>query len=78
MGPGQRNSVLAASQQFSWGRNLLPLGLIASLMLAASSFAKADEGGVPFWLSGQFGSLAATPRCRDGRSASSPISIPRA
>jgi len=62
MGPGQCNSVLAASHKFSWRRNLLPVGLVASLTFAASNLAKADEGGVPFWLSGQFGSLAAAPQ----------------
>jgi hypothetical protein len=36
--------------------------LAAFLVLAASNFASADEGGLPFWLSGQFGSLAAAPQ----------------
>ena len=29
--------------------------------------AGADEGGISFWLPGEFGSLAAAPRCPDGR-----------
>lgn len=31
------------------------------LALAASGLARADEGGTPFWLSGQFASMAAVP-----------------
>ena len=44
------------------------LPLAAAILVAAGaisamcSSAIADEGGVPFWLSGQFGSLAATPQ----------------
>src|SRR4051794_15469455 len=36
---------------------------VLGLLLAAlcSSIARADEGGVSFWLPGQFGSLAAAP-----------------
>jgi hypothetical protein len=36
--------------------------LAIAALLATSKFSWADEGGVPFWLSGQFGSLAATPQ----------------
>ena len=36
--------------------------LAAGAVVMAAPSAKADEGGVPFWLSGQFGSLAATPQ----------------
>ena len=32
-----------------------------AMTLAPLSAARADEGGVPFWLSGQFPSLAAVP-----------------
>lgn len=38
-------------------------GLLAAGAVAMTApSAKADEGGVPFWLSGQFGSLAAAPQ----------------
>jgi hypothetical protein len=36
--------------------------LAIAALLATSKISWADEGGVPFWLSGQFGSLAATPQ----------------
>jgi hypothetical protein len=36
--------------------------LASAALLATSKISWADEGGVPFWLSGQFGSLAATPQ----------------
>jgi hypothetical protein len=37
-------------------------GTLAALILAATSTnARADQGGVPFWFSGQFASLAAVP-----------------
>ena len=39
-----------------------PVGALAVLCVAGVDPAAADEGGVPFWLSGQFGSLAATPQ----------------
>lgn len=35
--------------------------IVAVLAVLASSPARADEGGVPFWLSGQYASLAAVP-----------------
>lgn len=35
--------------------------MLAGALLCASSLASADEGGVSFWLPGQFGSLAAVP-----------------
>jgi hypothetical protein len=41
-------------------RGLLALGLGATLCVGAPP-AGADEGGVSFWLPGQFGSLAAVP-----------------
>jgi hypothetical protein len=42
-------------------RTPLPFLLAGSLSLAAAQVARADEGGVSFWLPGQFGSLAAAP-----------------
>jgi hypothetical protein len=36
--------------------------LAIAALLATSKISWADEGGVPFWLSGQFGSLAAAPQ----------------
>jgi hypothetical protein len=36
--------------------------LVFGVLIGAPSGALADEGGVPFWLSGSFGSLAATPQ----------------
>ena len=35
--------------------------LVCSVVMLASSFVSADEGGVSFWLPGQYASLAATP-----------------
>src|SRR5260221_12926716 len=37
-------------------------GVLAVAVLAAPAAAWADQAGVPFWLSGQMPSLAATPR----------------
>ena len=36
--------------------------LALSALMATARISRADEGGVPFWLSGQFGSLAAVPQ----------------
>jgi len=41
-------------------RGWLALGIAAALCLGVPP-ARADEGGVSFWLPGQFGSLAAVP-----------------
>lgn len=44
------------------GRQLLVAGsLTVAMAVIAPLTARADEGGVPFWLSGQFASLAAVP-----------------
>jgi hypothetical protein len=61
---GRWKSVLTACRpiKIDVERTIRPVGLAASLALAASNPALADEGGVPFWLSGQFGSLAAAPQ----------------
>jgi len=40
---------------------MAPIAIVASVMLTGPRQAMADEGGVSFWLPGQFGSLAAAP-----------------
>jgi hypothetical protein len=42
-------------------RTLIAFCLAGSLTVAAAPMARADEGGVSFWLPGLFGSFAATP-----------------
>ena len=42
-------------------RTVVVLALAGSLTIAAAPSARADEGGVSFWLPGLFGSFAATP-----------------
>ena len=39
----------------------VPRILCGVVLITASTFASADEGGVPFWLSGQYASLSAMP-----------------
>ena len=39
----------------------LCVGVVAALLLLPAQMARADEGGVSFWIPGFFGSLAATP-----------------
>ena len=39
----------------------LCIGVVAALLSLPSQMARADEGGVSFWIPGFFGSLAATP-----------------
>lgn len=63
MGPSHCKSVAGAdNRDIGLGRHACVVWLVASLALAGSNAAKADEGGVGFWLSGQFGSLAAAPQ----------------
>src|SRR5580704_9291305 len=57
-----RSKARGADRRFELGRDLRPAALVALLAVAASSPARADEGGVGFWLPGQFGSLAAAPQ----------------
>ena len=45
----------------SSGLRSLAIGCMAAALMLASDTALADQGGVPFWTSGQFASLAATP-----------------
>ena len=40
---------------------MAPIAIVASVMLTGPRQAMADEGGVSFWLPGQYGSLAAAP-----------------
>ena len=58
---GRWKSLTTACRQIKIdvGRTVRPAGLAASLALAASNPALANEGGVSFWLPGEFGSLAA-------------------
>src|SRR5580704_4801936 len=57
-----RSKARGADRRFELGRDLRAAALVALLAVAASSPARADEGGVGFWLPGQFGSLAAAPQ----------------
>jgi hypothetical protein len=43
------------------GRRLFACALLSGVVTMAPSFARADEGGVSFWLPGLFGSMAAAP-----------------
>jgi hypothetical protein len=62
MRPSQCRSVVVAGRAFELGCNLRTVGLAALLAFAVPVIARADEGGVSFWLSGEYGSLAATPQ----------------
>ena len=42
-------------------RALAVLSIASATVLTLSPNARADEGGVPFWFSGQYASLAAVP-----------------
>jgi hypothetical protein len=48
-------------EPFRWAARALSVVVIASATALASPNAHADQGGVPFWFSGQFPSLAAVP-----------------
>jgi hypothetical protein len=49
-------------KQLTLGRRALAAASLLVAVITAPSGATADEGGVPFWLSGSFGSLAAAPQ----------------
>src|SRR5262249_6285251 len=49
----------------------LCVGAVASLLALPAQIARADEGGVSFWLPGFFGSLAAVPAQTPGWSVTS-------
>jgi hypothetical protein len=51
----------SATPRFSRSLRRLAAGAAGLAVVAASQVALADEGGVSFWLPGQFGSLAAAP-----------------
>jgi hypothetical protein len=64
MGPSQCKSGIA-SRHARLSRRAWPLVAVTFSLAAATcaaEFAWADEGGVSFWLPGEFGSLAATPQ----------------
>jgi hypothetical protein len=65
--PGDEPIMRDASERDS-GRWLTRCGIsVAVLMFGSlSEVAYADEGGVSYWLPGQYSSLAAPPRCRAG------------
>ena len=46
---------------FSRKYSYLCVGAVATLLALPAQIARADEGGVSFWIPGFFGSLAATP-----------------
>src|SRR5215475_1570471 len=54
---------------FSWPH--LCVGALAALLSLPTQMARADEGGVSFWIPGFFGSLAAVPQQTPGWSAAS-------
>jgi hypothetical protein len=49
------------SLRSDFSRWLLGIAAVAALMALPTQIARADEGGVSFWIPGFFGSLAATP-----------------
>jgi len=57
--------------EFSFFRRCSSIGLLAALLALPGQTARADEGGVSFWLPGFFGSLAAVPAQATGWSATS-------
>jgi hypothetical protein len=52
--------VLKSQRMWTWTRRALTL-LLTGVALAGAPLASSDEGGVSFWLPGNFGSLAAVP-----------------
>jgi hypothetical protein len=54
------------------GKNwYLRVGVVAALLALPAQMARADEGGVSFWIPGFFGSLAAVPAQAPGWSMTS-------
>ena len=45
-----------------FSRRYLSIAVLAALFALPNKVARADEGGVSFWVPGFFGSLAAVPR----------------
>lgn len=56
--------------RFSYSRRYLSIGALAALLAFPVQVARADEGGVSFWVPGFFGSLAAVPAQATGWSIS--------
>src|SRR5262249_120804 len=52
---------LGSSLEPSFSRRRLCVGAVAALLAFPVQIARADEGGVSFWVPGLFGSLAAVP-----------------
>src|ERR1700746_2147271 len=52
-------------------RRYLGVGILSALLALPTQTARADEGGVSFWLPGFFGSLAAVPAQASGWSVTS-------
>jgi hypothetical protein len=48
-------------QRLGFFQHLFRVGTLAALLAASTAVARADEGGVSFWIPGFFGSLAAVP-----------------
>ncbi|MGY8665690.1 transporter [Bradyrhizobium sp. UFLA05-109] len=55
----------------SFSRRYFPIGVLAALLALPTQTARADEGGVSFWIPGFFGSLAAVPAQAPGWSVTS-------
>jgi hypothetical protein len=55
----------------SFSRRNLRIGALAALLALPTQIARADEGGVSFWIPGFFGSLAAVPQQAPGWSMTS-------
>src|SRR5262249_57860763 len=56
---------------FGFSRRHLSVGVVAALLALPTQMARADEGGVSFWIPGFFGSLAAVPAQAPGWSVTS-------
>jgi hypothetical protein len=52
---------MPSAEPCRWAARVLGTAVIASATALVSPNARADQGGVPFWFSGQFPSLAAVP-----------------
>src|SRR5262249_8547237 len=55
--------------RFGFSRRHLCVGVVAALLALPAQMARADEGGVSFWVPGLYGSLAAVPQQAPGWSA---------
>jgi hypothetical protein len=53
---------LGTALRAGFSRLHLCVGMVAALLSLPAQTARADEGGVSFWIPGFFGSLAATPQ----------------